>query len=163
MATTTRSSISVNPDSFRNLNLSIVNTPFVHIFPFVIRSVTSYGNGGHKQLDHKKTVPLYSHLLGKRVRKLRLKMSAPKIQGQPYFARRRVTTEGDCGFSLDSKNCDLLRTYCLSGKESMPLGSLTTSGRDHSSLRKRELDCNKICYWRAGESSASTGLFGFTN
>jgi len=30
-------------------------------------------------------------------------MCAPQIQGQPDFARRRVTTEGDYGFSLDSK------------------------------------------------------------
>jgi hypothetical protein len=37
MATTTRSSISVNPDSFRNLNLSTCEIlPFVYIFPIVI-------------------------------------------------------------------------------------------------------------------------------
>ena len=55
MATTTRSSISVNPDSFRNLKLSTCEILPSLIFSRLLVSLAaaSYGNGGHKQLDHR--------------------------------------------------------------------------------------------------------------
>ena len=79
MATTTRSSISVNPDSFRNLKLSTCEILPSLIFSRLLVSLAaaSYGNGGHKQLDHI-TLPFYPHLLGSAFGSVKFKMLGSK-------------------------------------------------------------------------------------
>ena len=149
MATTTRSSMSVNPASFRNFNLSIVkNTPFVFIPPFIIQPAASHGNGDHKQ-SRSYIQPPNSHLLERRSKCVRkrqnLGMWHRKSRASLISQGRGVTSEAVVDFRLFQKS-RLIKRLKVRQKTRWFVRSLTSFRRDYPSLRKTELIVNKICY-----------------